>query len=71
MKKLMGTVLALAIALLTMLSGIAAARSALNRNQTVLRCVAGCGVILALMSVVPGIAAARTAVNHNQTLLRA
>jgi hypothetical protein len=70
MKKIMGAALALAIALIPILPGIAAARTALNHNQTVLRFVAVCGVIVALMSV-PGIAAARTAVNHNQSRLRA
>jgi uncharacterized membrane protein YjjB (DUF3815 family) len=71
MRKLMGTALALAIALITMLPGIAAAKVAANRNQTVLRFVAVCGVIAALMSLLPGIASARWTANHSQTLLRA
>lgn len=70
MKKLIGTTLALAIALLTLLPGIAAAKLAANRNQTVLRFVAICGLIVALMSALPEIAAAKLAANHNQTMLR-
>jgi hypothetical protein len=65
----MGTALALAIALITMLPGIAAAKVALNHNQTVRRFVTVCGVIAALMSVLPGISEARVSLNHNQTLL--
>jgi hypothetical protein len=70
MKKLMGSALALAIALVAILPGIAAARITLNRNQTVLRFVAVCAAIVALMSALPATAVARITVNHSQTLLR-
>lgn len=71
MKRLLGTALALAIALLTFLPGIAAARLSANRNQTVLRLMAVFGVIAALMSALPETAVAKLSANHNQTLLRA
>jgi TctA family transporter len=71
MKKLVGTTLALAMAFIASIPGIAAARITANRNQTVLRFVAVCGVIVALMSLLPGVASARWTANHSQTLLRA
>jgi hypothetical protein len=70
MKKLIRIALALAIALVASLPGIAAARISSNRSQTVLRLVAVCGAIVALMSALPATAVARITVNHSQTLLR-
>ena len=68
MKKHLVTALALALALVSLVPGLAAAKIAGNRNQTLL-CVAGL-LAFAFVSLLPGLAGARLAGNHNQTLLR-
>jgi hypothetical protein len=70
MKKLIGTVFALALALVSMLPAAAAAKLSANRNQTLLRLVTASAVIAALVSSLPGMAAAKLAANHNQATLR-
>jgi len=70
MKKLIGIVFALAMALVSMLPAAAAAKLAANRNQTLLRVVTASAVIAALVSSLPGMAAAKLTANHNQSMLR-
>jgi hypothetical protein len=73
MKKLLVTVVAVGVAIVSMLPGMAAAKLAGNHNQTLLRArnllVAIVAVGFALTAMLPGAAAARLAGNHNQTRL--
>ena len=75
MKKLLATAIALGLALVSMLPGIAAAKLTANHNQTLLRAskllAAVVAVGLALTALLPDVAAARLSANHSQTLLRA
>lgn len=74
MKKLLATAVALGLAIVSMLPGIAMTKITLNRNQTQLRTKNVLPVVIALgfaiVSALPRIAAAKIAFNHNQSLLR-
>jgi uncharacterized membrane protein YciS (DUF1049 family) len=74
MKKLLAIAVALGVALVSMLPGVAAAKIAINRNQTMLRVSKALAVVMtvgfAMTMFLPGIAAARIGLNHNQTSLR-
>jgi len=74
MKKLLATAIALGLALVSMLPGIAAAKLTANNNQTLLRVsrllAAVVAVGLALTALLPGMAEARLSANRNQTMLR-
>lgn len=73
MKKLLPTVIALALAIVSLLPGLAAAKLAGNRSQTLIRASKLLGAVIAvgfaLTALLPGIAAARLVGNHNQTRL--
>ena len=70
MKRFIGTAIALALALVSMLPAIAMARLSANRSQTALRIVTALALGAAVVSSLPGIAAAKLSANHSQTLLR-